>query len=57
MTFIWAFGSKANVNKRNLARAQLILALIGIIIYIVILIQFGNVFMDMLNGMGGGSYY
>jgi hypothetical protein len=41
MTLVWAFGSNANINKRNYCRAYLILALIVIVLYILLMIVFG----------------
>ena len=41
MLFVWSFGSKANTNKKNLARAILIMSIIMIAVYLVILIVFG----------------
>lgn len=32
MTFVWAFSKKVNLNRRNMARAMLILAIIGIVL-------------------------
>lgn len=41
MIFVWAFGN-SNLNKRNFARAYLIIALILIVISIVLTIMFGS---------------
>lgn len=40
-TFIWAFGSSVNTNKKNYCRAVLIMALIGIVLSIVLSMVFG----------------
>ena len=36
LLFVWAFGSDVNLNKKNLARAQLIMALISIVLGFII---------------------
>ena len=54
MWFVWAFGSDVNVNKKNLAKAVLIMALIGVVIWILFAILFASVFASMFNNF---SYY
>ncbi|MDA3879828.1 MAG: hypothetical protein PF436_05510 [Prolixibacteraceae bacterium] len=41
MLFVWAFGSGANPNKANFAKAALIWVLIGIVIYAIVALIFG----------------
>ncbi|PYI54993.1 hypothetical protein [Paenibacillus flagellatus] len=40
MLFVWAFGGGTNPNKANYAKAALIWALIGIVLYILIMVVF-----------------
>ncbi len=40
MLFVWAFGSDANLNKRNWAKAALITAAIFAVLYFVVFILF-----------------
>lgn len=51
LLFVWAFGGDVNINKRNYARAVLILMLIGISLTIVITIAFISFFSQI-----AGSY-
>ena len=50
MLFVWAFGSDVNLNKKNWARAALIMALIGVVIWILFAVLFASVFSSILNG-------
>lgn len=46
MLFIWAFGSKTNLNKKNFSRAYLLLMAIVIVLYIIIFVLFaGSMFL------------
>jgi NADH:ubiquinone oxidoreductase subunit K len=38
MLFVWAFGDNTNLNKKSFARASLILAAIGIVLYIALIV-------------------
>jgi heme/copper-type cytochrome/quinol oxidase subunit 2 len=38
LLFIWAFGSKTNINKRNYARANLLFMAIALVLGIIIMI-------------------
>jgi len=49
MMFVWAFGSSGNVNRRNYARAILIIIGIVIALYLVVAIIFGVVLGSMWN--------
>lgn len=42
LLLVWAFGSESNMNKKNYARAALILALIGIILSIIFSVALGG---------------
>ena len=41
LLFVWAFGSTSNPSKANWAKAALLWAAIGIVIYIIIIAIFG----------------
>ena len=56
MLLVWSFGSSANRNKKNFARATLIYGIIIAIISIVISIAFGAVIFNMINA-SSRSYY
>lgn len=49
LLFVWAFGSTVNKNKKNYARAVLILTAIGVVVYILI----GGFIVGVLNSLGG----
>lgn len=55
MLFVWAFGSDTKPSKKNWARAVLIVAAIGIVIYIVLALVFAAAFTTMYNNMGSSS--
>ncbi len=44
MLFVWGFGANANLNRKNLCRAMLILAAIGVVLSILFSIAFGSIF-------------
>lgn len=44
MIFVWAFGDNVNLNKKNLAKAYLILMIIGIVLSILFFILFYSFF-------------
>lgn len=50
MLFVWAFGS-GNENRKNYAKAALIMSVIGIIISIIVTVAFGSVFAEVLNNL------
>ncbi|MFH5183269.1 hypothetical protein ACHHV8_11935 [Paenibacillus sp. TAB 01] len=52
MLFVWAFGDQTNPNKKNYARASLLLAAIVIVLYIIMLI-----FIFVIFGLQGLSSY
>ena len=43
MYFVWAFGNKGNINRRNFCRAQLIIFGVLLVIYLVFFALFGAV--------------
>jgi len=49
MLFVWSFGSRANINKKNLSRALLLMMLILIVIYVAIFIVIMSVFPDVMD--------
>ena len=49
LLLIWAFGSDTNLNKKNYARAVLIIMLIGIALSIILTILFGGFFAVMYS--------
>lgn len=53
LLFMWSFGHTANLNKRNFARASLILTAIGIILWIIL----GGAIMGAMSQMTGGYGY
>ncbi len=51
MLFVWAFGSGANPNKANFAKAALIWVLIGIVISVFVSIVFGTAFLAGMSNI------
>ncbi len=49
LLFVWGFGSTVNLNKKNFARAALILLVIGIIFSIVSAATVGSAFRGFMN--------
>lgn len=56
MLFVWGFGSSGNLNKKNYARAALILIAIGIVLSIIFSITLAG-FIRSLFGFGRYYYY
>jgi hypothetical protein len=52
LLFVWGFGSSANLNKKNFARASLILCAIMLVFWIVV----GGIFKGFLGSIMGGYY-
>ena len=52
LLFVWGFGSSANLNKKNFARASLILCAVMLIFWIVA----GGLIMGALDSITGGYY-
>jgi len=49
LLFVWGFGDKTNPNKRNYARAALLLTVIFLGLYLIFAIVFLSVFSSVLN--------
>jgi len=56
MLFVWAFGSNANPNKANWAKAALVLFAIGIALSILFSVIFGVGIMSFLNSQENMTY-
>ncbi len=56
MILVWAFGSQTNLNKKNYARAMLIMMVIGIVLYILFAAALFPVFRSLVNEMQGYTY-
>jgi len=52
LLFMWGFGSSVNLNKKNYARAMLIVSAIGIVLSIV----FGAALIGIMGELFGGYY-
>lgn len=52
LLFVWGFGSSVNLNKKNFARASLILSAVMLIFWIVA----GGLIMGVLDSIMGGYY-
>lgn len=57
LMFVWGFGSEANLNRKNYARAMLIMAAIGIVLWIICVIAFGSLIAAFGDMFESGSYY
>ena len=55
LLFMWSFGGSVNLNKKNYARAMLIVCAIGLILSIIFGAALSSIIGEMLGGMGG--YY
>jgi hypothetical protein len=42
LLFIWAFGARTNINKKNFSKAYLLLMAIVIVLYIIIFVFFAG---------------
>ncbi|MHB8961621.1 MAG: zinc ribbon domain-containing protein [Saccharofermentanales bacterium] len=60
MILVWGFGSSSNVNKKNFARAVMILFVIGLVLSIIFGIVFGAILFplisDAINEYGNTIY-
>ncbi len=52
LLFVWSFGSATPLNKKNFARAALIMGAISVILWIIA----GGAIMGILGGITGGYY-
>jgi hypothetical protein len=58
LLLVWAFSTGTNINKKNLARAILIMYLIMSAIYIIFAVVLGSVFIPLIREMiDSGSFY
>lgn len=57
LLLVWAFGSDTNLNKKNYAKAILIVMLIAIAVSIVLTILLGGVFAALFSSMSDYSSY
>lgn len=55
LLFVWAFSSTENPNKKNYARAVLILSVIGLILSIIFGTVIAGIISELIRGTGG--YY
>jgi len=55
LLFVWSFGGSVNLNKKNFARAMLILSAIGLILSIIFGAALMSIIGELLGNMGG--YY
>ncbi|HKK80736.1 MAG TPA: hypothetical protein VJ909_00725 [Prolixibacteraceae bacterium] len=51
MLFVWGFGSGANPNKANFAKATLIWLLIGIVVSVFVSVVFGTAFLAGMSSI------
>ncbi|MGI6325639.1 MAG: zinc ribbon domain-containing protein [Saccharofermentanales bacterium] len=56
MLFVWAFGSTVNQNKKNLARALLLWALIALVVVIILMIALGGVISSLIEDLAYQMY-
>lgn len=57
MLFVWAFGSDTNINRRNYARAMLIILAVGAALYIVLFAAIGSFIGSIISSMGKSYNY
>lgn len=57
MLFVWAFGSDTNINRRNYARAMLIILAVGVALYIVLFAAIGSFIGSIISSMGKSYNY
>lgn len=53
MTFVWAFGSNGNLNRKNYAKAMLVIWAVILVLYLLIFIIAGVSAASIISGMGG----
>lgn len=51
LLLVWAFGSEANLNKKNYAKAVLLLMVIGVALSILFSIVFGGIFATIMSSI------
>lgn len=52
MLFVWGFGSSTNLSKQNWAKAELIWMLIAIVIWTLLMIFYGALFIGLIGSLG-----
>ncbi len=57
LLLVWAFSSDTNINKKNFARALLILGVIVGVLYAIFAIVFATVFVDLFKQFGSSFRY
>ena len=57
IALVWAFGGTDNLSRRNLARATLIIMLIGIVLSVLLFVTLWTTVISMIDGLGGLSGY
>ncbi len=57
LLLIWAFDGNSNINKKNFARAYLIISIIGFVFSVISLIIFGGMMFELFEEMGEGYYF
>lgn len=57
LMLVWAFGSNVNKNKKNLCRALLIFALIGIVVAILLSATIYSILVNVLDGLFSEAYF
>lgn len=57
LMFVWAFGSSYGPNRKNFARANLIIWLIGIVISVITIIVFASYFAYFFSSVANEFYY
>ena len=56
MMFVWGFGSEPNLNRKNFARATLIIAAVGIVLWIIFAVALGGIFSALIDSFDSSSY-
>jgi amino acid transporter len=56
IAIVWACGATSNPNRRNLARATLILIAIGIVLSILLSAAIVSIMNSVMQQLGGGSF-
>lgn len=57
IALVWAFGGTDNLNRRNLARATLIIMLIGIVLCVFLFVALGAMIATVIDQLGFSNYY
>ncbi|MFV0413482.1 MAG: hypothetical protein ACK5L3_09460 [Oscillospiraceae bacterium] len=57
LMFVWAFGSSYGPNRKNFARANLIIWLIGIVLSVITIVVFASYFTYFFSALANEFYY